>query len=40
MTSQRGFFGWKLVSFLWILDFLNLGFPLYGGPVINTTYNV
>ena len=36
MTSQRGFFGWKLVSFLWILDFLNLGLPLYGGAVINT----
>ena len=36
MTSQRGFYGWKLVFFLWLLDFLNLGFPLYGGAVINT----
>jgi MFS family permease len=36
MTSQRGFFGWKLVTFLWLLDFLNLGLPLYGGSVINT----
>jgi len=24
-------------SFLWLLDFLNMGFPLYGGAVINTT---
>src|SRR5260370_29099133 len=36
MTSQRGFYGWKLVFFLWLLDFLNMGFPLYGGAVINT----
>jgi MFS family permease len=36
MTSQRGFFGWKLVFILWTLDFLNLGLPLYGGTVINS----
>ena len=36
MTSERGFYGWKLVFFLWVLDFLNMGFPLYGGAVINT----
>ena len=36
MTSDRGFYGWKLVFVLWLLDFLNLGFPLYGGAVINT----
>ena len=36
MTSQRGFYGWKLVFILWLLDFLNMGFPLYGGAVINT----
>src|SRR5260370_5062302 len=36
MTEQRGFYGWKLVFFLWQLDFLNMGFPLYGGAVINT----
>jgi MFS family permease len=29
------FYGWKLVFALWILDFLNMGFPLYGGAVIN-----
>jgi len=36
MTSERGFYGWNLVFFLWLLDFLNMGFPLYGGAVINT----
>src|SRR5258708_35598434 len=36
MTEQRGFYGWKLVFFLWFIDFLNMGFPLYGGAVINT----
>jgi MFS family permease len=36
MTSGRSFYGWKLVFILWILDFLNMGFPLYGGTVINT----
>jgi len=36
MTSERGFYGWRLVFFLWLLDFLNMGFPLYGGAVINT----
>jgi len=36
MTLERGFYGWKLVFILWLLDFLNMGFPLYGGAVINT----
>ena len=36
MTSERGFYGWKLVFILWLLDFVNMGFPLYGGAVINT----
>jgi hypothetical protein len=36
MTSERGSYGWKLVFFLWLLDFLNMGFPLYGDAVINT----
>ena len=35
MTSERGFYGWKLVLVLWLLDFLNMGFPLYGGNIIN-----
>src|SRR5258706_2239646 len=36
MTLERGFYGWKLGFILWLLDFLNMGFPLYGGRVINT----
>jgi MFS family permease len=34
--QKRGFYGWKLVGVLWFLDLLNLGFPLYGGSIINT----
>lgn len=34
--QKRGFYGWKLVGVLWVLDLLNLGFPLYGGSIINT----
>ncbi len=30
------FYGWKLVAALWTLEFLNMGFPFYGGAVINT----
>jgi MFS family permease len=36
MTSKHDFYGWKLVAALWSLDFLNMGFPLYGGAVIHT----
>src|SRR6266478_618804 len=36
MISERSFYGWKLVFILWLLDFLNMGFPLYGGAVINS----
>jgi MFS family permease len=36
MTDKVSFYGWKLVGVLWFLDFLNMGFPLYGGAVINT----
>src|SRR5260370_32605242 len=36
MTSERRFYGWELVCILWLLDFLNMGFPLYGGAVIKT----
>ncbi|MGC0773255.1 MAG: MFS transporter [Candidatus Acidiferrum sp.] len=36
MTNKQAFYGWKLVCALWFLDFLNMGFPLYGGTVINT----
>jgi MFS family permease len=36
MTNKEPFYGWRLVAALWFLDFLNMGFPLYGGAVINT----
>jgi MFS family permease len=36
MSNKVAFYGWKLVAVLWFLDFLNMGFPLYGGAVINT----
>ena len=36
MNNKLAFYGWKLVAGLWLLDFLNMGFPLYGGAVINT----
>jgi MFS family permease len=36
MATERTFYGWKLVGALSAMDFLNLGFPAYGGAVINT----
>ena len=36
VSKPPGFYGWKLVGVLWVLDFLNMGFPLFGGAVINT----
>ena len=36
MTDQHEFYGWKLVGVLFSLDFLNMGFPYFGGGVINT----
>ena len=36
MPAEEAFYGWKLVAVLWFLDFLNMGFPFYGGTVINT----
>jgi hypothetical protein len=36
MTDKQSFYGWKLVGVLFLQDFLNMGFPLYGGTVINT----
>ena len=36
LTAERGFYGWKLVAVLFSLDFLNMGFPFFGGAVINT----
>jgi len=36
MVDKQEFYGWKLVAALYSLDFLNMGFPLYGGAVIHT----
>ena len=36
MSKSKPFYGWKLVGVLWLLDFLNMGLPLYCGAVINT----
>ena len=36
MPAKTNFYGWKLIGVLWFLDFLNMGFPFYGGTVINT----
>lgn len=36
MPTKTNFYGWKLVGVLWLLDFLNMGFPLYGGTIIHS----
>jgi len=36
LADKRSFYGWKLVGVLFVLDFLNMGFPFFGGAVINT----
>ncbi len=36
MVNEQKFYGWKLVVALWFLYLLNMGFPLYGGAVINS----
>lgn len=36
MNTKPNFYGWNLVGALWVLYFLNMGFPLYGGVVINS----
>lgn len=36
MPAKRTFYGWKLLAALFALYFLNLGFPYFGGTVINT----
>jgi MFS family permease len=35
VAEKRPFYGWKLVAVLFSLVFFNMGFPYYGGPVIN-----
>jgi MFS family permease len=34
-VDQR-FYGWYLLAVLFVLDFVNMGFPYYGGTVINS----
>jgi MFS family permease len=36
MTDKPKFYGWCLVAVLFCLDFINMGFPYYGGSVINS----
>lgn len=36
MPDKPKFYGWKLVAVLFILDFINMGFPYYGGSIINS----
>lgn len=36
MPEKKSFYGWKLVAVLFILDFINMGFPYYGGTIINS----
>jgi MFS family permease len=33
--SERAFYGWVMLATLWLIMFLNLGFPAYGPAVIN-----
>jgi MFS family permease len=34
VPNKPGFYGWNLVAVLFCLDFINMGFPYYGGSVI------
>lgn len=36
MTSERKFYGWHLVSALWIIYLINVGYAMYGASVVNT----
>jgi len=36
LTTNTQFYGWKLLSVLWLIMFINLGFPAYGQSVVNT----
>ncbi|GEA14730.1 hypothetical protein E308F_09720 [Moorella sp. E308F] len=36
MSENRKFYGWTLVAVLWVIYLLNMGFPLYGGSIINS----
>ena len=34
--KQKHFYGWYLVAALWLIYFFNIGFPMYGGTVLNS----
>jgi MFS family permease len=36
VPDKPKFYGWKLVAVLFLLDFINMGFPYYGGSIINS----
>jgi len=36
VRKKQEFYGWTLLAVLFSLDFVNMGFPLYGGTVINS----
>ena len=36
MQRKQQFYGWTLLAVLFSLDFANMGFPVYGGTVINS----
>ena len=36
MPEKAKFYGWRLVAVLFLLDFINMGFPYYGGTIINS----
>ena len=36
MAKKQQFYGWTLLAVLFSLDFVNMGFPVYGGTVINS----
>ncbi len=36
MVKKQQFYGWTLLAVLFSLDFVNMGFPVYGGTVINS----
>jgi len=36
VSDKKSFYGWNLVAVLFLLDFINMGFPYYGGTIINS----
>jgi MFS family permease len=36
LEKKQEFYGWTLLAVLFSLDFVNMGFPVYGGTVINS----